>query len=87
MNDKITVRISSEVRQAIERLRYENPTRLISTQAACRHIMEDWLVRNSYLCGPAAALADAPSTVSTTQMSIEQPQASAALPVVRLGRR
>jgi Arc/MetJ-type ribon-helix-helix transcriptional regulator len=48
MEDKITVRLPGELRQAIERLRNEQPSSFRSTQAACRHIIEAWLTEQGY---------------------------------------
>lgn len=48
MNDKITVRVPTELKQAIDRFRNEGESAFRSTQDACRHIIESWLSDNGY---------------------------------------
>lgn len=48
MDDKITVRLPSELRQAIERYRNAQQGSFKSTQAVCRHIIEEWLSEQGY---------------------------------------
>ncbi|HEV7718039.1 MAG TPA: hypothetical protein VGO70_03580 [Arsenicitalea sp.] len=61
MDDKVTVRLSPDMRRAIERLQGDHPALLDSTEAACRHIIADWLQSHAYLAGPrAVADGDAP---------------------------
>jgi hypothetical protein len=54
IDDKIMVRVSSDIRMAIERLQSDHPALLASTEAACRHIIADWLQSHAYLAGPRA---------------------------------
>lgn len=51
MEDKITVRLPFELRRAIGRFRSEQQGSFKSTQAACRHISEEWLTDQGYLLG------------------------------------
>lgn len=48
MDDKITVRISSELKRAIDRFRNEGEGSFRSTQDAYRHIMASWLSDKGY---------------------------------------
>jgi hypothetical protein len=63
MDDKITVRLSSNIKKAIERVRSDHPTLFNSTQAACRHIIVDWLQTHAYLSDPRSV---APAEVPTS---------------------
>jgi hypothetical protein len=63
MDNKITVRVSSNIRTALERVRDDNPMQFNSTQAACRHIIADWLQTHAYLSEPRAV---APAAVPTS---------------------
>lgn len=58
MHDKITVRLPNELRQAIARFRQERSGSFNSTQAACRHIIEDWLAGHGYIAPKPPAVKD-----------------------------
>ena len=52
MNDRITIRISADVKEALERLHREQVIPMRSRQDAFRHIIEDWLMDRGYLPKP-----------------------------------
>jgi hypothetical protein len=63
MDDKITIRLSSNIKAAIGRVRTDHPALFNSTQAACRHIIVDWLQTHAYLPNPGSvAPADVPAS-------------------------
>lgn len=49
MNERITIRVTAEMRKALERFHQDQVVPLRSRQDAFRFIIEDWLIGHHYL--------------------------------------
>jgi hypothetical protein len=48
MSERITIRVTADMKAALERFHQEQMTPMRSRQDAFRHIIEDWLIEHGY---------------------------------------